>query len=223
MAQIGTIKVQHNGNTVSLPVFEEADVDNDFLKLHVGGSTGCLPMYPVSEGPTHDFLRIMHGGTVYGCHDQATMGPTYGSTVNLGSDESSYTTTDVSVPSGVRTNPNTALAGYEVTISNETSGATRLMLYDEPSDTILTSTSISTSTGSRTTAQLQYSMSSGTNYDVLVDNNGNAYDRGEREGSWGGYPVTSSDFDVTDGKYTFTGESASTRYSIHEIVAIHSF
>lgn len=149
-------------------------------------------------------------------------GPTYGSTTNLGADDPGYTSTGQTTPSGVRTNPNTAIEGYRVTISSETDGVSRLMIYNEPNDTILASKSVSSSTGSQDTYDITHSMSSGTDYDVLVDNNGSQYARGERESSWGGYPVTSSDFDVTDGKYTFTGESASTRYSIHELTSITS-
>lgn len=74
MAQIGTIYLQHNGSRVEVPVFSTGDVENPFLRVNVGGTTGVLPMYPVSGNDVaNDFFRIQHNGTVYGLHNEATL------------------------------------------------------------------------------------------------------------------------------------------------------
>lgn len=73
MAQIGTMRVANGGTIYDLPVFEPADVGNPFLRVSVGGTVGMLPMYPVADEPTYDWFRVEYGGTVYGCHDSATL------------------------------------------------------------------------------------------------------------------------------------------------------
>lgn len=74
MAQIGTARFRHGGVTYDIPVFNTGDVDYPFFRVNVNGTIGAVPMYPLSDNPTHDYLRVYHNNTVYGLHDKAKVG-----------------------------------------------------------------------------------------------------------------------------------------------------
>ena len=70
MAQIVTKRIEHNGVSYDVPIYEPNDVPYPFRRVYVNGQYGAYPYFPLSDNPAYDFRRVYHDGQVWGLHDQ---------------------------------------------------------------------------------------------------------------------------------------------------------
>lgn len=102
-------------------------------------------------------------------------------------------------------NPNKALEGLEFEKSANVSGADHVKLMDI-NENLLDTTTLTSGRG-----QVYADMSSGTEYILLLGNNGSSYTAGRED--TGGYPYTGTDLDLTSG---YIDDGTGSKYSSSE-------
>jgi hypothetical protein len=121
-----------------------------------------------------------------------------GSTVTRPADGRSSTS---SAARGIAIKPNTDLAGVDAVISDNSSGYSRAYLADDQGNLIDEVDISGKSPGD--TVRFRGTMSSGSRYNLLMDDQGNTVTKG-KEGS-PNFPYTSTDVDIVDGNYSGGG------------------
>ncbi|UXF50316.1 hypothetical protein 7865G3D7_31 [Haloquadratum phage sp.] len=94
---------------------------------------------------------------------------------------------------GLVINPNKNLSGVQAQISQNTSGVGRARLYDYAAGSYIESVGVSGLSGGDTFS-FSSSVTSGQDYGIELDNNGNSFTVGFNQSS--NYPYTGSDLDI---------------------------
>lgn len=136
------------------------------------------------------------------------------------------TVTQTGIPnwSGIAIEPAREIGGFRFTVSTNTSEISRagLQTHEQGGTDWIVQESYG-NVGSGTEIEIVIPneadyLQPGTQYDLLVDNNGTEYERGSIDTA--SYPYTSGDFDVVSGMYTNGASTSSSWYNINDVTAI---
>lgn len=221
LAAVDHVPAYSAGEYYDIPLYDETELANAGYPVPhtvrgVTGLEGAFRLLPQSE--TDSPARYHVGGTTYAVELVAGEGPVTGSRISLPEDTSSN---EVFHRQGLTVNPNTALSGVRVRVSELAAGYNQAHIAETDSTNIIRTVDIS-DVGNGEEVDIYQSLSSATEYFVTMSNNdGDTYTRGVGSVPTGAYPYTSTDIDVIDGIYSNGGSrSTANRYNYDVVQAI---
>lgn len=204
-----------------IPLYDEVELANAGYPVPhtvrgVTGIEGAFKLIPQSG--TTSPARYHLNGTTYAVELVEGEGPVTGSRIELPEDTSSNV---VNHRQGLTVNPNTALTGVRVRVSDLAAEYSTAHIAETDSTNVIRTVDISDITNGEEFDFYQ-SLSAGTEYFVTMSNNdGGSYTRGVGEVPTGAYPYPSTDIDVIDGIYSNSGgRSTANRYNYDAVQAI---